>query len=279
MIDEASKVIITGASGFLGGALLSKLKKQGVNAVGLSRRNVPGLVQLDSYMDAPCGDVLVYLSEECDRRAANQLGCNYKALTLRALDSLLQKGYKKVIYSSSAVIYGDKNSQPCKVNDSIAPSDIYSELKYESEHKILKNGGIVARFTNLYGPGMAKTNVLSEIFRQLIHSDVIALRDLNPVRDFLWIDDAVNALMRMIFSSETGIFNVGSGVGTSIEGLIKTVLEVSAQEKKEILKKVSENSIKSYLVVDITETRKKLDWQPEVNLYDGIKRIVNNFEY
>ena len=267
------RVVITGASGFLGQALYKRLSKSPVEVIGLSRQSISGLVQVDSYSEAPAADVLIHLAEISDRRLANEQGIDYEQKSLDALKVLLKKKYHYILYASSAVLYGDDGTLMKNVDDAVHIVDTYTRLKWISEQLILNTGGAVARLVNLFGPGMASGNVLSTILSQLNTQGPVSLYNLSPIRDFLWIEDAAEALTLMAIQKHHGIFNIGTGVATSISELARAVLMAAGQENRKVNSVVQQTG-PSHLVVDIEKTVNVLGWHPSWSLEKGIRKLV-----
>lgn len=268
------RIVVTGASGFLGRALMRKLARDGVEVVGVSRQSALGLVQVADYADTPAGDVLVHLAEASDRRWAEKRGALYEQAALRALESLLANRFDHVVYSSSAVLYGDQGEALRRVGDPVQIVDTYTRLKYASEQAVLERKGAVARLTNLYGAGMAEGNVLTAILQQVPFDGPIRVYDVTPIRDFLYIEDAAEALAIMSLEKANGTFNVGTGRGTSILELAHIVLNAAGQTGREV-ESVYQGTRFSRLVVDITQTSAEIDWRPRIALPKGIETLIN----
>ncbi len=267
------RVVVTGASGFLGSALVTHFRREGVSVLGVSRRQFPGMLQVANYEDAPVGDVLVHLAEINDRSLAQFNGAAYEEQALRTLIALQGKGFSKIVYASSAVVYGDQSKIPRRVGDPVFAVDTYTRIKLASEKLVLEWGGVVARLVSLYGPGMSEGNVLNCILKQIGTEGPICVRDASPVRDFLWIDDAVKALGSMATHENSGVFNVGSGIGYSILDLANLVARAAGEEDRSI-ESVSSATRISSLVVDVTETETAFVWRPSVKLFEGVAALV-----
>lgn len=267
------KIVVTGASGFLGRALMQDLAHRGIDAIGVSRHPCHGCIQVESYTDAPGGDVLVHLAEASDRAYAQANSPLYEQRSLVTLDALQGKGFSRVVYASSAVLYGDQEPSLRKVGDPVYALDAYTRLKLASEKSVLARGGIVARLVNLYGPGMAEGNVLSTILSQIWQDGPVRVLDATPVRDFLWIVDAARALALMATGEASGVFNVGSGQGVSIRELANVVLDAAGQAGRPV-ESVRVGSRLSRLVVDIAPTKDVFGWYPAVTLVEGISTLV-----
>ena len=91
------KIIITGASGFIGGHLIEHLSRiANTEIVPLTRRDIPNLIRVSNYADAPHGDVLIHLAEDNNIENVANRGLFYENETLSTLQGLLAKKYKRV---------------------------------------------------------------------------------------------------------------------------------------------------------------------------------------
>lgn len=267
------RVVVTGASGFLGAAVLRQLVEAGFDCIGVSRRDNSGLYRVNKYSETPAADCLIHCAETNERAIVNASGALMEMEARQTLDAFLTGKFEHVIYMSSSVVYGDQWITPRKVSDPVEAVDAYTHIKLASEQAVLKSGGAVARLSNLYGQGMAAGNVLSHIFRQLDTGRAITMHSLEPIRDFLWVDDAAKAVRAIVEIKSTGVFNIGSGRGTSIRQLVRIAQTASGSNQDVIGLRTGERP--SYLVLDIADTEKSIDWIPQVCLKDGLLRLLN----
>jgi len=232
---------------------------------------------VERYEDTPGGDVLVHLAEQSSRGQAARLGEAYEQEAMRTLHALLEKPYQRVLYASSAVLYGDRGSTPRTPADPVQADDTYSRIKLRSEKEVVSRGGMAVRLANVYGPGMSSANVLSTVLGQLPLDGPIQVMDTGPVRDFVWVGDAATALALMCSSDHSdasGVFNVGSGRGVSVLELIRIALAAAGQDERNIISKAPQGNAASRLVLDIIHTTKVFGWRPATTLEDGISRLV-----
>lgn len=215
----------------------------------------------------------MHLAETSDRAYVQAHAPQYEKQALATLVALLRKGFSRVVYASSAVLYGDQSETPREVHDPVYVVDAYTRLKLASEQLVLAHGGVVARLSNLYGPKMAQGNVLSTILKQLQNDGPVRVFDTTPVRDFLWMEDAARALGLMATSDAKGIFNVGSGQGVSIYELASVALNAAGQQERAI-EPIHPGNKFSKLVVDPIQTEATFGWRPVVNLVEGITTLV-----
>ena len=267
-----ARVVVTGASGFLGGALINFLRENNIDCIGITRKKSLDLFTVESYEESPLGDILIHLAEPNNRSDVEKSGTKQELACHETFKVLLKKGYQRVIYASSATLYADSSTTPRKVTDPIEGKDVYTRIKMSSESLALSSGGTVVRMANLYGPGMSTENVVSHILNQAGLDRAITMRSLGPVRDFLWIEDALTAFLAIIEKGASGVFNVGSGRGASIRELVSMVQSIF-KNKQDVIE-LCPLKESSNLILDIELTKKTLGWAPKTILEEGIRKMV-----
>lgn len=263
--NNKDAAVITGAGGFLGRHVLACLVASGRKVLALSRQRQEGMTMIESYALAPASGFLVHLAEEPDRGKVNQWGSAYVAESNRTIRTLAERFGKNLLYASSGTVYGDKSDRPHGVASSTDATDFYTRSKLMNEAAVVDAGGIVVRLSNLYGPGMSSNNVMSDIVRQIPGNGPIKVRDASPIRDFLHVTDAALAIGLLLQSGFSGIVNVGSGVGMTIESLARLALEVAGEDGREV-QSTSPAPLHSANILDISETRRIIDWEPAISL-------------
>lgn len=276
------KVVVTGASGFLGGYVVKALGLQpSIEVVAVSRQPISGGHWVSDYADTPIGDVLIHLAEDNDRARVAKAGHEYEDEVLATLATLLRKGYKQFIYASSSVLYGDDCIKMHKSEDPVFSSDAYTRIKRLSELEVLKfQGGIVVRLANIYGQGMSRNNVLNTILQQIPGAGPLLLMDASPVRDFIYAADAAEGIVALGINDSAelkgnGIFNIGTGVGTSIEALANLVLDLAGEGVRQV-KSTHASGQQSILILDCSKTKSACGWFPKISLRQGLAQLLNN---
>jgi UDP-glucose 4-epimerase len=255
-----TSIVVTGASGFLGQALIARLRALGLPFTAVSRRIQPEFHSVVDYKDTPTGDVLIHLAEEPDRAKANSLGEAYIDYSAGVVQTLVKRA-GTFIYASSGVVYGDKCDAPFRTDAAVVPTDLYSLGKVHNEGLVLAAGGTVLRISNLFGPGMSSNNVISDISSQLCSTSALQLRDDLPVRDFLNVSAAADAIVLTLRTPSPGIFNVGSGIGMSIRELALLALRSVGRQDADIV--VNQTTTRSSVnILNIDETKCRLGWSP-----------------
>ncbi len=271
------KVVITGASGFVGRYLTTYLEQLGVCVIPVSRRKYPGIHHVNDYSQSPIGDVLIHLAEEPDRAKVNALSENYKLKASNLVKLLAEHPRQKIIYASSGIVYGNNHSIPCRTDMLVHATDTYSESKLLNEKIVLDSGGTVVRLSNLFGAGMAATNVMTDIINQIPGVSPIKVRDDKPVCDFLHVSDAVSAFGHLLENSYSGVLNVGTGIGTSIREVAQILLAAANQKERKIVS-TQPSLKKSINILDISETKEILDWIPSSSIEERLSQLLSNGE-
>lgn len=269
------EVVVTGASGFIGSALLNQLIKNEIPVTGLSRQKAKGLSTLSSYLDCPSSKdaVLIHLAQPRDASIPSV------GNEIELCRSLSSKPWRHIVYVSSSMVYGDAIQYPRKPDEPVTAFNEYANVKLACESIITNAGGTCLRFANIYGPGMANNSVVADILSQIPGKDSLVVKDKSPVRDFLWIDDAVRCLVSASVLMPGMILNVGSGTGISIGRLAELTLELAGEHKRPVISKTNQ-SRSSFLVLDISQTQSVLKWSPELDISLGLsyllKKKLNN---
>ena len=272
------QVVIAGASGFLGRSLCKALAEQPCETLAVSReknigQTTPSLQVSDDYSETPSGDVLVYLAEPSNAVLAEKIGQKHVKTCLERLNNVIEKGFRHIIYFSSAMVYGDQTETSRTVRENVAAFNIYTEAKLKLEGLVAQQKGLIVRPANVYGPAMSSSNVLSRILEQIPGEGPVEVFDTAPVRDFIWHEDLAKAVSQMILHPRSGIFNLGSGVGISVQELIDKSLKITGQEGRSVICSKPSNQT-SQLVLDISETVACFHWQPETDIDAVLQQML-----
>lgn len=275
---DSLNIVVTGATGFVGQHVVGLLRKiPNVVVIPVSRSQLHGVVTVNDYCDTPKGDILIHLAEESDASHAELLGFTYERKSAETVNALLKKGFRQILYASSAMLYGDDNSEMHSTDDPVYPNkNTYLRVKRSAEEAVLSAGGIVARLSNLYGFGMSDKNVFSAILKQVPSDGPVKVMDTSPVRDFLWVDDAAKGLITLAMDTNTRydrLYNLGTGKGTSIGVLARKILELAGQDDRKVISMCSKGKI-SVLVLDCDRTLKDYGWQADTTLETGIRKLL-----
>ena len=264
--------VVTGASGFIGSALTSELLQQGHSVVKESRSRLP---ERDyRRMSEVPGATLIHLAEPRDLAVAVAAGEDHFRDVTGVCSALVRLPWKHVIYVSSAVVYGYSSDIPHKPSGEVSTDHIYCRTKFACERMVLEVGGTVIRLANVYGPGMAANNVVSDILKQIPGRGPLTLRGITPVRDFLWIQDVAAGLARAAAIKPSGILNMGSGVSVAVGQLAALALRLAGEGHRPVVANQAQMA-PSQIFLDISKTVDALQWVPNVSLEVGLRTLLS----
>jgi len=300
---RAHSVLITGATGFLGGALMARALAEGWRVRILARRAPDGL---DPRVELRQGDIAdpnldwdglvegvdtafhlawttVPFSANADP-AAN-VEQNLPA-GLRLAEALSRRqGGRLVFFSSGGTVYGPSN-EPLGEDHQTAPTSFYGESKLQMERLLALMQAqrgldrVVLRISNPYGPGQRSSGHFGAIAtfaaRALAGEPITIWGDGTVVRDYLFIDDLMNAVVRAAQADRlSAVYNLGSGQGRSLNdivdglrGLVKREIEVRYEPPRAYDVPIN--------VLDISKARAELDWSPATAFSTGLAATVDS---
>jgi len=135
----------------------------------------------------------------------------------------------------------------------------------------------ILRLANVYGPGQRDSYLVPFVLGQILEpgSPEVVVKDLTPLRDFLYIEDVLQALVRTVPQKPgVRIFNVGTGVYTSVEEVIRTGLKVcNIRKPYTSLQEVRHGEV-SYPEMDCHALLKETGWTPGISLEEGLRKMV-----
>ena len=188
----------------------------------------------------------------------------------------------KVVYASSSSVYGNPISIPVKENDDKNPFNPYAKTKLEDDklaEKYAKNGlkVIGLRYFNVFGPRQSKEYAgVIRLFLERIQQGLSPLinGDGLQVRDFVYVDDVVNAnILAMESDVDSEFFNIGTGNIISILDLATMIIKFSGLKLKPMHQLAVPGDVKA-TQADITKAKMMLKWKPTTSIENWLKSAV-----
>lgn len=231
------KIAVTGSSGFIGSHLVPRLRKDGHEVLEISRSKGLDITDWNSVMDLEPCEVIVHLAAktfvpDSFDNPAEFYKVNYTA-TLHALE-LARKWKARVIYMSS-YFYGPPQYLPVDEKHPLNPHNPYAQSKMQSEQlceAYSRDFGvpcIAFRLFNIYGPGQTGNFLIPEILEKIKKGGIITLKDPRPKRDFIHVEDVVEAIIAGLNCTEFKfeVINLGTGNSVSVSEVIDAIQEHS----------------------------------------------------
>jgi len=309
--NKLKRILVGGAGGFIGGHLVTRLKREGFWVRGADiKRHEYGTSRADDFIvgdlcDPQVAQIAVDGIDEVYQLAADMGGAGYiftgdhdagvmynsAKINLNVLEYGRLAGVRKFFYSSSACMYPEHNQldpdNPNCAEDSAYPAapdseygweKLFSERLYLAYSRNYKLDVRIARFHNIFGPEGTWTGgrekapaALCRKVAEAPDRGVIEIwGDGKQTRSFLYIDECVEGVRRLMDSDFSGPVNIGSAEMISINGLAELIMKAAG-------KKLSIRHIKGPLGVrgrnsDNRLIEEKLGWKPSAPLEDGIAK-------
>jgi UDP-glucuronate decarboxylase len=305
------RVLVTGGAGFLGSHLCERLLNEGYDVLCAdnfytgSKRNIENLIG-NPYFELLRHDITFPLYVEVDE--IYNLACpaspihyqNDPVQTTKVnvhgsinMLGLAKRIRARILQASTSEVYGDPAVHPQPETylgnvNCIGPRSCYDEGKrcaetlffdYLRQHKLKIK---VARIFNTYGPRMHLNDgrVVSNFIVQALRGKPLTIfGDGTQTRSFCYVDDLIEGLVRLMGSDDhvTGPINLGKPGEFTILELAEKVIELSNSKSEIVFKKLPADDPKQRRP-DITQARKILEWEPEIELKEGLKRTIDYFD-
>ena len=277
------KIIVTGSSGMIGSNLTGRLRAEGANVLPYSRsegvdlrntENIPAVENVDMiYHLAAIMDVPYSFENPRDVISANFI------TTLNTLE-VAKENDSLFIYTSS-YLYGTPEYLPIDEKHPISPHNPYSQSKYLCEQLIsgyvrdFDLQAIIVRPFNIYGPKLNENFLIPTIISQL-DSKEVKLKNPVPKRDYLYVDDIVNLLIKICKKgySNFEVVNAGYGKSYSVREVAEVIISMANSDANLVFENVSRKGEVLDVVADIRKAKNKYSWEPKVDFKTGIKKML-----
>ena len=307
-----NKILVTGGAGFIGSHLCKKLLDQGNNVLCIdnlftgSLNNISDIMNNSKFEFINHDIINPFYCEGIDQ--IYNLACpaspiHYQINPIKTIKTcttgvinmlgLAKKNNAKILQASTSEVYGDPQIHPQKenYNGNVNPLGLrscYDEGKrcaetlfmdYYREHNLKIK---IVRIFNTYGPNMAIEDgrVISNFILQALKNDEISIYgDGKQTRSFQYIDDLIDALIKMMDTSDEiiGPINVGNPIEIAIKNLALTIIKLINSDSK--IKNLSlPLDDPRRRKPDISLAKKTLNWRPIVDLEEGLLKTIDYFK-
>lgn len=316
------RVLITGIMGFIGSHLAEKLVDDGVEVYGVARRvanrnlevignilqditlisgNITDYVSTRNAIKTVNPDVIFHLASLSPVRDSFERPFEYQQAnfigTMNVAHSMLElqdPQTRKLIAASTAEVYGIHGNEPLKESLPLYPSSPYAVSKAAGDlylrmmfHSFGLNGTIL-RPTNSYGRKFDTSFMIEYLVTQMLKGKKIYIGSPDSVRDYMYVDDHVNAYMLAMKNSKAKgqVYNVGTTIGISNKDIAYMIAKKIGFDKKNIVMGSYPPgypyrppiSDQTSIVLDSAKIKKELNWAPKTSITEGIEKVTGYFQ-
>lgn len=303
------RVLLTGVAGFIGSNLTDKLLRDGHKVIGVDcftdyyarefkERNIvhlrgqndfsfieADLLQMDLQLLVADVDVVIHLAAQAGVR--NSWGTQFDVYlqnniwtTQKLLEVCKGSRISKFIYASSSSVYGNVETYPVDEKAPTRPFSPYGVTKLAAEHlsslycENYNVPTVALRFFTVYGPRQRPDMAFHKFIRAAMKGEPITVYgDGKQTRDFTYVGDIVNAIVRSFDAPTGNIYNIGGGNRVSVIeviGLLREIMDRDIQVKYVPNQKGDVRDTSA----DISKAKKDLDYVPQVSLKEGLEAQI-----
>lgn len=277
-------ILVTGASGFIGSALVTYLEKKGkkVTGFGSGDLDVTDKARVEGLTMSSVCHVIHMAGKTFVPRSWEEPGEFFQTNAFGTLNMLevCRKNRIPMTYIS-AYIYGQPEQIPIRETDRVNPNNPYARSKYMGEELCefyAKQFGVqvsVIRPFNVYGAGQSERFLIPQIIAHAMKEEQIRVMDLAPMRDYVYLEDLLKAIdLTTMKVQGYDVFNIGSGVSYSVGQVIELVQKILGTEKPVICKNQTRKNELNNVVADITHAKDVLGWAPSYSLEQGLMQMI-----
>ena len=297
------KYAVTGGAGFIGSHLVKNLVERGNEIIVIDnlntgkKKNVKknfkkiNFFEVDIRDFSTIEDIMKNVDGIFHEAALASVQDSFRIpdkffdVNVKGTENIFKIGKKlgiKVVYASSSSVYGNPISIPIKENDDKNPINPYAKTKLENDkmaEKYAKNGlkVIGLRYFNVFGPRQSKEYAgVIKLFLERIQQGLSPLinGDGLQVRDFVYVDDVVNAnILAMESNIDSEFFNIGTNSIISVLDLANIIIKFSGLKLKPIHQPAVPGDVKA-TQADITKAKMMLKWKPTTSIENWLKSAV-----
>lgn len=313
MLLKKSRVLVTGAGGFIGSHLVGALVEKGSKVSALAHynsRNDWGRLEelpreIIKEVKVISGDIrdsffVKKITEDSDAvfhlAAAIAIPFSYIAPehyvetnikgTLNVMEAARANKTHKVIHTSTSEVYGTAQYTPIDEKHPLVGQSPYSASKIaadkiaESYYRSFGLPVVTVRPFNTFGPGQSARAVIPTIISQLLtRKGEVKIGSVGPVRDFTYVKDTVEGFIAAAERGADGeTINLGTGRGISVGELIKTISSIAGIKPKIITDKIRVRPSKSEvlaLIADASKAGRSMGWKPSYTLEEGLSETID----
>ena len=292
---HGARVIVTGASGFIGLNLVRQLNCLGADILVIDRAQLAEQFSNVEFEWADLrhlskvyeGDYLIHLAAITNAGYAERYPLDtYEINVLGTLNLLNHVQIKKrVLFPSTALIY-KASEAPISEESEMGLESTYAQSKIIGEQVVrfsCKRMGVdhtIVRFFNVFGPGQLPMYIVPQVVRQIKEDGRVVLRNGSVVRDLLYVDDCIDAVLKLAVTpaAADSVFNIGSGEKVTIAEVAEAAVRISGTPEIEIVD-LQQNIQYSpaAILADTGKVQSTVDWRPKTNLEEGLKVMLQSY--
>ncbi len=301
------RFLVTGGAGFIGSALSNRLARDGHEVLVTDNLIAGDPARLDPRILFTRGDVadipklwtllqgvtcVYHLAARVSVPESIKYPRDYNHVnvggTVSVMEAMRDAGVQRVVLASSGAVYGEQPEQPLREDMIPNPDSPYAVSKLAAETYVRTIGmlwgieTVSLRIFNAYGPGQQLPASHAPVIPRFLKAaqsgaSVVIFGDGNQTRDFVYVDDVVEALIAAASAPNVDrqVINVGSGVETSLNGLVSAIEQVMGRHLEPIYNTSQPGGVRR-MCADLSRAQTLLGFTPKTTLLEGLRQFLEH---
>lgn len=302
------RILVTGGAGFIGSHIVDRLILEGHKVSVIDNLSTGKVENINREAKFYKMDIVSPRIERVLKKERPELICHHAAQMdvrrsvadpvfdaqtniigmLNLLENAVRYGTRRVIFASTGgAVYGEGGPYPTPEDNPARPVSPYGISKLTGEHYLFYYNVtyglsyVALRYANVYGPRQdpfGEAGVVAIFTQKMLRNEQPIINGNGmQTRDYVYVDDAVDAVVASIYSNISDTFNVGAGIEISVNELFRLVVDITGYNIREMYgpAKKGEQQRSS---LNYDKIKKAMDWEPRVSLREGLIRTVEFFK-
>jgi nucleoside-diphosphate-sugar epimerase len=297
MLSNAPRILVTGASGFLGAACIARLSEEGldVHAVSSKSRSSPACGvhwhRYDLLDPAQCELAIAGVKPTHLLHLAwiatpgqfweSDLNLKWLASSVSLAQAFYARGGERAVGVGTCAEYSWVITDYSEETTPLIPETVYGRCKHafrialEEAATVHGRSCAWARIFFPYGPGEPPQRLIPSVIRGLLRAEPVECTAGTQVRDFVFVDDVAAALVALLKADASGSFNVGSGRPATLRDVVSVIVDqLGRADLVKFGARTAPAGDPPWVVANVAKLKRETGWEPRVSMEAGIARTI-----
>lgn len=287
------KVFVTGAKGLIGKETLKPLLDKGYEVFALTTGEIPSHHSEVIWLQGNLFDFetvkkifeeikpthLLHLAWQTTGKFNDNINFDFLLASLNLLKTFKENGGEKVVIAGTYIEYAESAELLDEYKSPLNPQHIYGKCKNylrEIAELYCKSNGISlawGRIFSAFGLESDLRRLTGDVMNSLFNDKTVEIKSGSLIRDYIYSKDVASAFVKILDSDKQGIFNISTGIATSIKDYVLTIAKLMKKENLVVFNEHASNQYK-FVVGNNSRLRNDLGWEPEYTIETALKEII-----
>ncbi len=289
----SKKVFVTGAKGLIGKETLKPLLDKGYEVFALTTGEIPSHYSEVTWIQGNLFDFetvkkifeeikpthLLHLAWQTTGKFNDNINFDFLSASLNLLKTFKENGGEKVVIAGTYIEYAESAELLDEYKSPLNPQHIYGKCKNylrEIAELYCKSNGISfawGRIFSAFGLESDLRRLTGDVMNSLFNDKTVEIRSGSLIRDYIYSKDVASAFVEILDSDKQGIFNISTGIATSIKDYVLTIAKLMKKENLVVFNEQASNQYK-FVVGNNSRLRDELGWKPEYTIETALNEII-----